>query len=150
MRSDPPDPGTIEVVELDRYRTPLARMARGSMRASERVLAILPFVSTPKRPKGPEGKVKVGVYQSYRRYRPMVVTDQRLLVFESGRTPNPREILAAFAVDDVELVSVGPGSFGATRFVLELPGVGKVPFDAGRRDLADLAVLLDRLGGPPA
>jgi hypothetical protein len=138
------------MADLDKSRAPLARMTQEAMRAGERVLAILPFVHTPKRPKGPEGKLKVGIYQSYRRYRPILLTDQRLFIFETGRTPNPREVLSVFSNDDVEVVSVAPGRFGSVRFVLELPEVGRVPFEAGSRELDDLSVLTDRLGGAPS
>jgi hypothetical protein len=142
--------------EPDRYRTTLVRMLEDIVRPPERILAVLPFVTTRKRPKQPgaprgkAGKVRVGVYQSWRRYRPLVVTDRRLFVFETGRTPNPREVLAVFALADIELVSSAPSGFGATGFVLELPGVGQVPFEAGRREQGDLEVLVELLGGAPA
>jgi hypothetical protein len=139
----------------DKYRTALVRLVEDSLGSNENVRAVLPFVSSLKRPKvpgaprGKRGKVRVGIYQSWRRYRPMLLTNRRLFVFETGRTPNAREVLAAFDVSDVELNELGAGGFGATRFVLELPGVGRVPFEAGRRDQADLAVLVDALGGAP-
>jgi hypothetical protein len=80
----------------------------------------------------------------------MVLTDRRLLIFETGRTPNPRQLLAAYPTDDIEVVSVAPDRFHSVRFVLELPEVGRVPFIAGRRDQDDLEVLIERLGGAPS
>jgi|tagenome__1003787_1003787.scaffolds.fasta_scaffold19202345_1 hypothetical protein len=127
-------------------RAALEAMASDDLRAGERVLAILPYAHVPARPKGPAGKVKDGIYQSYRRYRPIIVTDQRVLLFETGRTHFPRSILAEFANGEVEVVSVTPGSFGKTRLVLELPEVGAVPFETGRNETADLAVLVETLG----
>jgi hypothetical protein len=139
----------------DKYRATLVRMLDGMLGPGETIVAVLPFVSSLKRPKvpgaprGKAGKVRIGIYQSWRRYRPMVVTNRRLFVFETGRTPNPREVLATFSVDDVEVASVTQGGHGSSRFVLELPGSGRVPFEAGRRERDDLAVLIETLGGVP-
>jgi hypothetical protein len=47
------------------------------------------------------------------------------------------------------VVSVTQGSQGSARFVLELPGIGRVPFEAGRRERDDLALLIETLGGVP-
>ena len=105
----------------------------------EVVVAVLPFASTPKRPKGPSGKVREGIYTSYRRYRPLVVTGSRLLVIEAGRTPFPRGLLAEFPVTQVRLVDVVPARFGQTRLRLDLPGEGTVPFDLGRYDVVALS-----------
>ena len=105
----------------------------------EVVIAVLPFASTPKRPKGPSGKVREGIYTSYRRYRPLVVTGSRLLVIEAGRTPFPRGLLAEFPVTQVRLVDVVPARFGQTRLRLDLPGEGTVPFDLGRYDVVALS-----------
>jgi hypothetical protein len=154
MRSELDSQGREGVApSTDRYRAALVRMLNGSLGSGEQILAVLPFVSSLKRPKipgaprGKAGKVRIGVYQSYTRYRPMVLTNRRLIVFETGRTPNPREVLDTFAVDHVELVSLVQGSHGSARFVLELPGVGRVPFEAGRKERDDFAVLVDTLGG---
>jgi hypothetical protein len=134
----------------DKQRAQLVDMVRDRLRTRESVLAVFPFASTKKRPRLPgetrKDRVRIGVYQSYRRYRPLVLTDQRLFVFETGRTPHPRGLLAEFRVDDVDLVEVAPGRMGATDFVLELPGTGPVPFECGRKEVADLAVLRDVLG----
>jgi hypothetical protein len=105
----------------------------------EVVIAVLPFASTPKRPKGPSGRVREGIYTSYRRYRPLVVTGSRLLVIEAGRTPFPRGLLAEFPVTQVRLVDVVPARFGQTRLRLDLPGEGTVPFDLGRYDVVALS-----------
>jgi hypothetical protein len=135
----------------DKYRAVLLRMLEGSLVAGETVVAVLPFVTTRKRPKSPgaprgkAGKVRTGIYQSWRRYRPLVLTDRRLFVFETGHTPNPRAVLAQFALSDLEVVSVTTNR-SSTSFVLEIPAVGRVPFDAGRREQRDAAILVASLG----
>jgi hypothetical protein len=155
MRSELDSRGRAGVAGNDKYRATLVRMLDGSLGGGETIVAILPFVSSMKRPKipgaprGKKGKVRIGVYQSYTRYRPMVLTNRRLFVFETGRTPNPREVLDSFAIEDVEVVSVTQGGHSSSRFVLELPGAGRVPFEAGRRERDDLAVLIETLGGVP-
>jgi hypothetical protein len=112
------------------------------LRPSEDVLAVLPFASTPKRPRGPEGKTREGIYPSYRRYRPLVLTDRRLFVLDAGRTPHPRGgVLGEFPLPDVDVVGVIPGRFNQNRVVLDLPGVGTVPFDVGGYEVDDLAKL---------
>jgi hypothetical protein len=113
----------------------------------ERVIAVLPFASPPKRPKGPQGKVREGIYTSYRRYRPLVVTSRRVFVVSAGRTPYPRGVLADFPLGEVGFVDVVPARFGQRRLLLDLPGVGTVPFDLGRYDvvaLPDLRAALER------
>jgi hypothetical protein len=108
---------------------------------------MMPFASVPKLPKVPgaprgrKGKVRFGIRQSWKRYRPTVVTNQRLLVFDSGRTPNARELLGAFPLGEVTIGPLGVGRFGATTFELGLPGVGRVPFETGRREEADVEAL---------
>jgi hypothetical protein len=109
--------------------------------ADERVVAVLPFASTPKRPKGPMGKVREGIYTTYRRYRPLVLTSRRLFVVDAGRTPYPRGVLAEFPRSDVDFVDVVPDRFNQQRLQLDLPGVGIVPFLLGRFDLAELPEL---------
>lgn len=114
------------------------------MERGERVVAMLPFASVAKLPRGPRGKrgkVRYGIRQSWRRYRPTVITDRRLLVFDSGRAPSARTLLGAFRLDDVTMGPLGTGRFGTTTFVLELPGVGAVPFETGRREVDDVARL---------
>jgi hypothetical protein len=157
MRSelDRSEKARASVAGTDKYRAALLRKLDGTLASGETIVAILPFASTLKRPKAPnaprgkKGKVRVGIYQSWRRYRPIVLTNRRLFVFETGRTPNPREVLGSFPVDDVDIVEVTQGGHGASRFVLEFPGTGRVPFEAGRRERDDLAVLIDSLGGTP-
>lgn len=122
------------------------------MRGGERIVAMLPFASVPKLPRPPgaprgrKGKVRFGIRQSWRRYRPTVVTDRRLLVFDSGRTPNARELLGAFPVGDVTMGTFGVGHLGARMFALGLPGIGEVPFETGRREADDVAVLARVVG----
>jgi len=140
---------------IDKYRSALVQMLAGSLASDERIVAILPFASTLKRPKAPgaprgkKGKVRVGIYQSWRRYRPLVLTNRRLFVFETGRTPNPREVLASYPVDAVDMGAVTDAGRGVARFALEFPDAGRVPFEAGRRERDDLAVLGQWLGGTP-
>lgn len=107
----------------------------------ERVVAVLPFASTPKRPKGPSGKVREGIYTSYRRYRPLVATSRRLFVVNASRTPYPRGVLAEFPLANVDLVDVVAAHFNQSRLLLDLPGVGTVPFLLGRFDLEELPEL---------
>lgn len=111
------------------------------LRPGEDVIAVLPFAATPKRPKGPEGKVRQGIYLSYRRYRPLVATNQRLFVIGASRTPYPRGVLAEFPLADVEYVDEVPARFSQTRLLLELPENGTVPFDLGRYDVRELPQL---------
>jgi hypothetical protein len=145
--------GATGVVGTDKYRAALVRMLEGSLAPGETIVAILPFTSTLKRPKAPsaprgkKGKVRVGIYQSWRRYRPLVLTNRRLFVFETGRTPNPREVLVTYPVDAVDMGVVTEAGRGVSRFSLEFPDAGPVPFEAGRREREDLAVLVEWLGG---
>ncbi|MFN8026025.1 MAG: hypothetical protein U0W40_06645 [Acidimicrobiia bacterium] len=114
----------------------------------ERVVAVVPFAAVPKVPGRVKrrDKVRIGVRQSWRRYRPLVFTDRRLYVFDSGRTPHPRELLASFPVAEVGVHDVRAGSFGGREVVLDLPGTGAVPFEIGRKDLDDLVHALHLLG----
>ena len=106
----------------------------------ERVVAVLPFAQTGKRPKPPK-KVRDGIYQSYRRYRPLVATDRRLFVLDTARTPHPRNVLAEFPIEAVTIVDVVPRSLGQQRVLIDLPDLGPVPFDIGRYDLDGLTSL---------
>ena len=116
------------------------------LRPREQVVAVLPFASTPKRPRGPESKTREGIYQSYRRYRPLVLTDRRLFVLDAGRTPHPRRGLRAeFPVSDVDVVEVIPARFNPNRVLLDLAGVGTVPFEVGGYEVDDLARLREAL-----
>ncbi len=123
---------------VSRQRQSVIASVESELRPGERVVAVLPFASTPRRPKGPEGKVREGVYQSGRRYRPLVVSDRRLLVIHAYKTPYPKGLLADFPIDGVRVVGLAPGRFGQQRLTLELPGEGSVPFDLGRFDLLEL------------
>jgi hypothetical protein len=117
------------------------------LRPGESVIAVLPFASTPKRPKEPTGKVREGIYTSYRHYRPLVVTSRRLFVINAARTPFPRGLLAEFPLAEVGFVDVVPARFGQSRLLLDLPGVGAVPFDLGRYDVEALPGLRAALEG---
>ncbi len=77
-----------------KQRNQTLEVVADQLRPNENVIAVLAFASTPKRPKGPEGKVRQGIYISYRRYRPLVVTNRRLFVLAASRTPYPRGVLA--------------------------------------------------------
>jgi len=128
----------------DAYRRRLRARAQEEMLGGERIVAMLPFASVPKLPRRPGGrkhKVRFGIRQSWRRYRPSVITDRRLLVFDSGRAPNARTLLGAFALSDVTIGPLGTARFGATAFVLDLPGVGPVPFETGRKEIDDVEIL---------
>ncbi len=128
----------------DAYRRRLRAHAADEFGPGEHVVAMLPFASVPKLPRQPGGrraKVRFGIRQSWRRYRPCVVTDRRFLVFDSGRAPSPRSLLGAFPLDDVTMGPLGRARFGATSFVLDLPGVGEVPFETGRKEVDDVEVL---------
>ena len=128
----------------DAYRRRLRAHAADELEPGEHVVAMLPFASVPKLPRQPGGrraKVRFGIRQSWRRYRPCVVTDRRLLVFDSGRAPSARSLLGAFPLGEVTMGPLTAARFGATSFVLDLPGVGEVPFETGRKEVDDVAVL---------
>ena len=133
----------------DLYPRRLEELTRPVLRDDERIAAVLPFTAVAKRPRGPEGKVRSGVWQSWRRHRPVVVTDCRLFVFDTGRTPYPREMLAEYPLDQITMSAVTTSRFHTSRFTLTLPGEGEVPFEAGRRDeLAELQAALRRCVDP--
>jgi hypothetical protein len=123
-------------------------MVRERLRPRESVVAVLPFASTPKRPAGPEGRTREGIYTSYRRYRPLVLTDRRLFVLDAGRNAHPRGVLAEFPLDDVAVVDVIRGRFHQNRVLLDLRGVGTVPFLVGGYEVDDLARLQTALERP--
>jgi hypothetical protein len=123
-----------------KQREEMLALVADRMRPRERVVAVLPFAQTGKRPKPPK-KVRDGIYQSYRRYRPLVATDRRLFVLDTARTPHPRNVLAEFPIEAVTIVDVVPGSFGQQRVLIDLPDLGPVPFDVGRYDLDGLTSL---------
>jgi hypothetical protein len=114
------------------------------LRPGEQVIAVLPFAVTPPRARS-QGKVREGIYQTNRRYRPLIATDRRLFVLDAGRTPYPRGVIAEFPLASVGFVDVVPRWLGQQRFRLDLPGTGVVPFDVGRLEVDDLARLRDAL-----
>jgi hypothetical protein len=130
-----------------RQREAVVAVVEDSLRSGEQVVAVLPFASTPKRPKGPGGKVRTGVYQAARRYRPLVVTNRRLIVLNAFRSPYPRGVLAEFPVDSVHVVDLTAASFGQRRLSLDLPELGVVPFVLGRLDLLELEEFEAAIGG---
>jgi len=136
---------TPDIAGGDAFRRALAKLGDDELQPGESIIALLPFATVRKRPRGPEGKVRVGIWQSWQRYRPVVVTNRRLLVFDSGRTPSPRALLAAFPLDDLSMGPVTGGRFGTSVFTLSLPGRGEVPFETGRREEHDLEVLQAKL-----
>src|SRR5260370_38268603 len=97
------------------------------LRPGERVVAVLPFASTPKRPKRPQGKVRVGIYQTSRRYRPLVITRHRLFVIATSRPPFPRAVLAEFPLSEVTFVDLVSAGLTQGRLLLDLPDNGTVP-----------------------
>ena len=128
-----------------RQRDSVVASIQDELAPRETVLAVLPFAATPRRPKGPEGKVREGVYVSGRRYRPLVATTERLLVVHAYKTPFPKGLLAAFPVTGVEVLGVEPGRMGQQRLRLSLPGEGTVPFELGRFDLEELPAFEEAL-----
>jgi hypothetical protein len=121
-----------------RQREALLQQVTPRLAVGERVIAVLPFANTPRRPKGRNGKVREGVWQAARRYRPMVLTEQRLLVFDARRTPHPQGVLVEFPASAVSVVRLVPGTLGRQTLVLDLPAEGEVPFELGRLDADDL------------
>jgi hypothetical protein len=129
-----------------KQREEVLALVADRLQSGERVVAVLPFALTPKRPKPPR-KVRDGIYQSYRRYRPLVATNRRLFVLDTARTPHPRAVLADFPLDAVDIVDVVPMRMGQQQVVLDLPGLGAIPFVLGRYDADDLAALRGFLEG---
>ncbi|MFI5048062.1 MAG: hypothetical protein ACHQIG_13430 [Acidimicrobiia bacterium] len=106
----------------------------------ETMVAMLPFASTPKRPRGPEGKVRDGIWQSARLHRPLALTDRALYVFEAGRTPLPRYVHGAYARDRLHVVGVQDRRFGVRVVTLTIDGEGDIPFETGTKDDLDTFV----------
>src|SRR6478672_1034209 len=75
------------------------------LRPGEQVIAVLPFAVTPPRPRS-QGKVREGIYQTNRRYRPLIATDRRLFVLDAGRTPYPRGVIAEFPLTSIDFLDV--------------------------------------------
>jgi hypothetical protein len=109
----------------------------------ESVIAVLPFTQVPRL----KGATRYGIRQRTRRYRPLVLTNRRLFVLETGRTPRPRGLIAQLPHADVDVVKyTPPRSFGLRTLVLELAGFGDVPFIVGRLERDDADVLVATLG----
>jgi hypothetical protein len=128
-----------------RQRDAVLASVADRLRPNERVVAVLPFALTPPRSRA-GGKVREGIHQTNRRYRPLLATDRRLFVLDAGRTPYPTGVIAEFPIGSVTFVDVTPRWFGQQRVRLDLPGDGVVPFDIGRLELDDLARLRELLG----
>ena len=127
-------------------REALTELVSPRLERGEAIVAMLPFATTPKRPKGPQGKIRQGVWQSARLHRPRVLTDRCLFVFDAGRTPHPRAVHARFGLDEVSVVNVTEGRMGTSTLVLDLAREGRIPFELGRYD--DVAVFVAAVGGP--
>ena len=121
----------------------MTELVDDELEPGETVIALLPFASTPRKPREPgEGRVKEGVWQSSGRYRPLLFTNRRLFVLATGRTPHPQAVQATFPIDRVRMISTERASFGRQRMVLALPDLGNVPFIIGRYDQSDFAAVL--------
>ena len=92
----------------ERQRSALLSFVTPVLSSGEQVVAVLPYVNTPKRPKGAEGKVREGIWQSQQRYRPLLLTNQRLFVFDTARTPHPRQVLCEVPSGSVRTVRTFP------------------------------------------
>jgi hypothetical protein len=139
--------GVAPPTRFRRQREAVLAALRDDLRPGEQVVAVLPFASTPKRPKGPEGKVRQGVYQRARHFRPLVATSSRLIVVDAYRSPSPRGLLADYPIDRVREVDLVPARMGQQMLHLDLPGEGEVPFLLGRFDLIELDQFRDAIGG---
>ena|SRR5947207_4235345 len=128
-----------------RQREALLALVTPRLGSGERVVAMLPFANTPRRPKGPTGKVRDGVWQAARRYRPIVLTDRRLFVLDARRTPHPQGVLAEFPAGLVRVVRLVPSTLGRQTLVLDLPDGGEIPFELGRLDAVDLGAFTGAL-----
>jgi hypothetical protein len=127
----------------ERQRGALLELVNPQLVGDERVVAVLPFANTPRRPKGLDGKVRDGLWQSARRYRPLLLTDRRLFVFDARRTPHPQGVLVEFPTNLINVVRLVSGTLGRQTLVLDLPAAGEVPFELGRLDAVDLRAFTD-------
>ena len=59
----------------------------------------------------------------------------------------PRGILADFARETVGVGEVTPVNYWTVRFTLDLPGLGLVPFEAGRKEHEEALQVRELLGG---
>jgi hypothetical protein len=132
----------------------MARVA-DDLTPGERVVALLPFAAVLKLPRLPKEpgqrrrkKVHEGLRQSQKRYRPVVFTNRRMFVFDSGRTPHTRALLAELPLEAVALVGVTPAGFGQQVVTLSLRGEGEVPFEVGKKELADVEAIRSLLATP--
>jgi hypothetical protein len=140
----------VDTPRTDKARDALYRHAADDLLTGEKVIGSFPFAAVPRRPKSPgesrKEKVLTGIRQSLKRYRPVLCTDRRVLVYDAGKLFHPRGLLATFPAAEVEVVELRRGSFGGRVLVLALPGEGDVPFELGRKDLPDLTAVLAALG----
>jgi hypothetical protein len=137
-------------VRNDKSRDSVVRSIQDKLRDGETICAVFPFTQTSKRPRMPgqtrRDRVATGVYQSARRYRPLVITSQRLFVLDGGRGAVPRGILADFPKEAIGVGEVTPVSYWTVRFTLDLPGLGLVPFEAGRKERDEALNVRELLG----
>ena len=139
-------------VRTDKSRAAVVRSMQDKLRDGEEIRAVLPFTQTSKRPRIPgqtrRDRVVTGVYQWTRRYRPLVITSRRLFVFDGGRGGVPHGVLAEFPKEEVGVGEVTPVNYWTVRFTLDLPGVGPVPFEAGRKERDEALKIRELLGAP--
>jgi hypothetical protein len=132
-------------MSADKSRDEVISAVEDLFEPGETVVAVLPFTQVPKL----KGATRYGMRQKSRRYRPLVLTNRRLFVLETGRTPRPRGLIAQYRHPGVAVVEYSPPrSFGLRTLVLDLAGTGEVPFIVGRLELADADVLVATLGPP--
>ena len=133
----------------ERQRSALLSFVTPVLSSGEQVVAVLPYVNTPKRPKGPEGKVREGIWQAKRRYRPLVLTNRRLFVFDTARTPHPRAVLCELPSGSSAWCAPSRGRWEERRWCSSCPADGEVPFELGRLDVVDLDAFTSALDGRP-
>jgi len=131
-------------MSAEKSRNEVVSKVQDSFEPGENVIAVLPFTAVPRKAKAP----REGIRQRTRRYRPLVLTNRRLFVLDSGpRTPSPRRVLAVFPHADIDVVGVTPRRFsGVTTLLLDLAGIGEIPFIVGKYEQADADVLVATLG----
>ena len=124
----------------ERHRLVLTELVGPSLAPGETIEAILPFATVPKRPRGPDGKVREGLWQSTALHRPLVLTDRALYVFDAGRTPFPRFLIATYARDALRVVDVRHRRLSTRTVTVSIPGEGDVPFEVGTKDDVEVFV----------
>ena len=124
----------------ERHRAVMGDLLAPLLSPGETVVAMLPFAGTPKRARGPEGKVRDGIWQSARLHRPLALTDRALYVFDAGRTPLARAVHGAYARDRLRVVGVLDHRLGVREVTVTIDGEGDIPFTTGTKDDLDAFV----------